>query len=545
MLQAQGDYARTYEQFSWPIPQRYNIGVDVCDRWADGSDRPALIVDRGEAPPQRYTFDRLKALSDQLALALRARGVEQGDRVGILLPQSLETALAHLAVYKLGAIAVPLFTLFGTDALEFRLGNSGAKALITHEEGLKKVASIHDNLPQLSCILNISASDDGPQSFWKAVETERSKPFTPVDTAADDPAIIIYTSGTTGKPKGALHAHRTLLGHLPGVEISHNFFPNQASLMWTPADWAWIGGLLDVLMPAWHHGIAVLSCRFEKFNAEQAWQLMARYQVSHTFLPPTALKMLRALDNPEQHGKLSLVSVASGGETLGSELLDWGRETLDITINEFYGQTECNMIVSSCAKLFDPRVGSMGRPVPGHDLQIIRDDGSILAAGEEGDIAVRRPDPVMFLEYWANPDATKAAFRGDFLVTGDRGMRDADGFIWFKGRGDDVITSAGYRIGPGPIEDCLLSHPAVQMAAVIGVPDPDRTEIIKACIVLNKGHQPSDALVKEIQTFVRQKVAAHEYPRLVEFIDTLPMTTTGKVIRGKLRAQHQTHAETH
>jgi acetyl-CoA synthetase len=539
MLQARDDYPRTCQDFSWSIPERYNIGVDVCDRWADGSDRPALLVDRGEAPPERYSFDQLKRWSDQLALALRARGVGPGDRVGILLPQALETALSHLAVYKLGAIAVPLFTLFGTDALQYRLGNSGARALVTHAEGMAKISSIREALPQLGCVLNIDGGPQGGDSFWQAVEAQQGVPFTPRDTAADDPAVIIYTSGTTGKPKGALHAHRVLLGHLPGVEISHNFFPDRASLMWTPADWAWIGGLMDVLMPTWHHGVAVLAHRFGKFDARQAWQLMARHQVSHTFLPPTALKMLRTLDSPQQYGKLRLASVASGGETLGAELIEWGRRTLGVTINEFYGQTECNMIVSSCAALFEPRAGAMGRPVPGHDVQIIDDDGQVLPDGAEGHIAVRRPDPVMFLEYWDNPRATADAFIGDFLVTGDRGMRDADGYLWFKGRGDDVITSAGYRIGPGPIEDCLLSHPAVRLAAVIGVPDPERTEIVKACIVLKEGYRPDAALVAEIQDHVRRRAAAHEYPRLIEFMDTLPMTTTGKVIRKALRDMHR------
>ncbi|WP_298017419.1 acyl-CoA synthetase [uncultured Castellaniella sp.] len=541
MLQAREDYARTCQDFSWTIPAHYNIGTDVCDRWADGSGRLALIVDRGDSPPDRYTFDQLKRWSDELALALRARGVEPGDRVGILLPQSLETALSHLAVYKLGAIAVPLFTLFGTDALQYRLGNSGARALVTHTEGMGKIAAIRDALPELRCVLNIDAARQDENAFWGAIESQQGNVLTPHDTLADDPAVIIYTSGTTGKPKGALHAHRMLLGHLPGVEISHNFFPDRARLMWTPADWAWIGGLMDVLMPSWHHGVAVLAHRFGKFDAEQAWRLMARHQVSHTFLPPTALKMLRALDAPERYGALRLVSVASGGETLGAQLIDWGRKTLGVTINEFYGQTECNMIVSSCSALFEPRAGAMGRPVPGHDVRIIDERGQVVPDGTEGHIAVRRPDPVMFLQYWANPRATADAFIGEFLVTGDRGMRDADGYLWFKGRGDDVITSAGYRIGPGPIEDCLISHPAVRMAAVIGVPDPERTEIVKACIVLKEGFQPSAALIAEIQDHVRRRAAAHEYPRLIEFMDALPMTTTGKVIRKALRDLHQQH----
>ncbi len=537
MLQAGTDYEQTVQSFSWSIPKHYNIGVDACDKWADGSGRLALIIENSDGDSRHCTFDQLKTWSDRFALALHAWGVNQGDRVGILLPQSLETAIAHLATYKLGAIAVPLFTLFGTEALHYRLQNSGARALVTNAQSLDKIAGIRDDLPELASIFHVDDSESslaGLHPFWQSIQ-DHDGPFDAVDTLAEDPALIIYTSGTTGKPKGALHAHRVLLGHLPGVEISHNFFPERAKLMWTPADWAWIGGLLDVLLPSLHHGVPVLACRLPKFDAAVALELMARHGVSHAFLPPTALKLLRAAGNPSRHGPFALVSVASGGETLGRELIDWGRQNLGLTINEFYGQTECNMIVSSCAALFEPRIGAMGRPVPGHDVQIIDDAGAILPDGVEGHIAVRRPDPVMFLEYWWNPRATADSFIGDFLVTGDRGMRDADGFLWFLGRGDDVITTAGYRVGPGPIEDCLLGHPAVRMAAVIGVPDPERTEIIKACIVLNDGYRGDDTLIAELQEHVRRKVAAHEYPRLIEFMDALPMTTTGKVIRKALR----------
>lgn len=539
MLQAQSDYAKTRDAFEWVVPTHYNMGVDACDKWADGSGRLALIYQTAQGAVERYSFDQLKDWSDRFAQALRAQGIQRGDRVGIFLPQAPETAIAHLALYKLGAIAVPLFTLFGTEALQFRLGNSGARALITHNEGMAKLADIRASLPALTSIFNIEATthSGGQLAFWEAIDAQDGQ-FTPVDTLAEDPAVIIYTSGTTGKPKGALHAQRVLLGHLPGVEMSHNFFPRDAELMWTPADWAWIGGLLDVLLPSWHHGIPVLACRFQKFDAAQALSLMSRHGVTHTFLPPTALKMLRTVVNPAQYGPLKLVSVASGGESLGLELIEWGRKTLGLTINEFYGQTECNMIVSSCSALFDPLIGAMGKAVPGHDIQIISDHATIQNDGAEGQIAIRRPDPVMFLGYWNNPKATDEKFIGDFLLTGDRGTRDAQGFIRFVGRNDDVITSAGYRVGPGPIEDGLLGHPAVRMAAVIGVPDARRTEIIKAVIVLNDGFEGSPALIAEIQEHVRRKVAAHEYPRLIEFVDTLPMTTTGKVMRKVLREQH-------
>jgi acetyl-CoA synthetase len=533
---------QTYESlaanFVWDIPARYNIGVDVCDKWADGSGRLALIYEDAEGNATRYTFDQLKALSDRFANVLLAAGAQRGDRIGIFLSQSIETAVAHLAAYKAGMVAVPLFALFGVDAIEHRLGDSGAVALITDHAGVRKVDEIRAALPALRNVFSVDIDQDNsdPQavrSFWQALNSA-SASFTPADTGADDPAVIIYTSGTTGKPKGALHGHRVLLGHLPGVEMSQQGFPAHATLMWTPADWAWIGGLFDVLLPSWHHGVAVLARRFAKFDGEAAFDLMARHAVSHTFLPPTALKMMRGVEHPERWS-LALRSVASGGESLGEELIGWGRTALGVTINEFYGQTECNVVVSSCAALFEPCFGAIGRAVPGHHVAIVDMDGNELPQGAIGDIAVAAPDPVMFLGYWGNEAATREKFRGKFLLTGDLGTRDADGFIRFVGRGDDVITSAGYRIGPASIEDSLLRHPAVSTAAVIGAPDPERTEIVMAFVVLKAGFVGDEALVREIQHHVKTRLAAHEYPREIRFVDSLPLTATGKVIRKALR----------
>lgn len=537
MLPVADTYDALVAAFEWRIPQQYNIGIDVCDKWADGSGRLALICETRDGQATHYTFDELKSLSDQFAHALRASGVQKGDRVGIFLAQSLETALAHIAVYKCGAIAVPLFALFGPDALEYRLADSGAVALVTDMSGAQKIASVRPRLPELRSVfcVDIEQADRELQldSFWSALNAAPLH-FDAEPTQADDPAVIIYTSGTTGKPKGALHAHRVLLGHLPGVEMPQAFFPNDAKLMWTPADWAWIGGLFDVLLPSWHHGIAVLARRFEKFDGEAAFDLMQRHGVTHAFLPPTALKMMRTVVDPERW-QLSLRAVASGGESLGAELIGWGRRALGVTINEFYGQTECNVVVASCATLFEPRFGSIGKVVPGHRVAIVDDTGHTLPRGEPGNIAIQAPDPVIFLGYWRNEDATRAKFRGDWLLTGDMGLMDEDGFIRFVGRDDDVITSAGYRIGPAPIEDCLLRHPAVRMAAVVGAPDAQRTEIVTAFVVLNPGYQASDELVQTLQQHVKTHLAAHEYPRTIHFVDALPMTATGKIIRRELR----------
>jgi acetyl-CoA synthetase len=535
MLREGKTYAELCERFRWEVPEHYNIGWDVCDKWAERQpERLAIIEAREDGADRHITFGDLRALSNQTANLLAAHGLKPGDRVGILLPQAAETAYNHIAAYKLGAIAIPLFTLFGEEALSFRLGNAGARAVITNREGAARLAGIRAQLPALETVFCIDGEAEGALDFH-AGRAAQPDAFTPVDSRADDPALIIYTSGTTGPPKGALHAHRVLLGHLPGVEISHDLFPQQGDRIWTPADWAWIGGLLDVLMPALHHGVTVVARRFAKFSGEAAFDLIQRYGVRNAFLPPTALKMMRAVPDARTRWQLDMRTVASGGETLGAELLDWGRRTLGVTINEFYGQTECNMIVSSCGSVMPPRPGIMGRPVPGHEVEVVDGEGRPCADGALGMIAVRRGSPVMFLGYWADPEATRRKFIGDWLVTGDQGVRDAEGWLRFVGRDDDVITSSGYRIGPGEVEDCLIRHPAVAMAAVIGKPDPERTEIVKAYVVLKEGVSPSDALAAELAAHVRTRLAAHEYPREIAFVQGLPMTTTGKIIRRALR----------
>ena len=540
MLPSAESYEELRARFRWAVPARYNIGVDVCDKWAGEPDRLALVYKRGPGAPgpevARYTFRDLKRLSNKLANALSALGLARGARLGILLPQAPETALAHIAAYKLGAIAVPLFTLFGAEALEYRLADSGATALVTDTGGLAKIAEIRGRLPALAFVLCVDGPAEGARGFHQELEAARDA-FTPVDTRADDPALIIYTSGTTGPPKGALHAHRSLLGHLPGVEMPQELFPQANDLFWTPADWAWIGGLLDVLLPSLHHGVPVLAHRMAKFDPEDAFRLMAEFGVRNAFMPPTALKMMRRVEAPRARWDYALRSIGSGGETLGAELLDWGRETFGLTVNEFYGQTECNLVVANCARIMAVRPGSMGRAVPGHEVAIVDGEGNVLPDLESGNIAIRRPDPVMFLEYWNDPEATERKFAGEWLLTGDTGARDPDGYFRFLGRADDVISSGGYRIGPGEVEDCLIQHPAVAMAAVIGVPDALRGQRIKAFLVLDEGATASGELAAEIQDFVKTRLAAHEYPREVEFVETLPLTATGKIIRKDLRAR--------
>ncbi|NND93060.1 MAG: AMP-binding protein [Granulosicoccus sp.] len=544
MLGQPDNFKALYEEFSWNIPALYNIGMDICDRIAAIDPERTAIVDISEdGANATYSFDDLRKLSNQLANALARQGISgqsqrYADRVGVLLPQRVETAVAHIAVLKSGCISIPLFTLFGEDALLHRLKDSGASAVITDTAGCLKLRSLKKLLPDLTCIISVDDAPADMESFSTLCASESSE-YTAIDTRADDPALLIYTSGTTGNPKGVLHAHRVLLGHLPGVEMAFNFLPQEADRFWTPADWAWIGGLLDVLMPSLHHGITVVAHRFLKFDPLAALTLMKEHRVRNAFLPPTSIKLMRRYEFAESIG-VELRSVGSGGEALGADLTDWCQHVLGASVNEFYGQTECNMIVSSCSALETPTQGVMGRAVPGHRVEILDEHtGQVLDDGVEGSIAVLSPDPVMFLHYWKNPQATRDKFiegpDGKWLLTGDRGLRTPEGKLRFIGRDDDVIGSAGYRIGPAEIEECLIRHPAVELAGVVGKPDELRGSIVAAYLKLTDGHQASDELGREIANFVKTQLAAHEYPRVVRFLDEMPMTTTGKIIRARLR----------
>jgi acetyl-CoA synthetase len=531
MLASAKDYASLVRTFRWQIPARYNIAASCCDQWAKADpERVAVITVQDNGSVETLTYSALQDRANRLANALVNQGIERGDRIAIMLPQGPIVPVAHMAIYKLGAIAVPLAVLFGVDAISYRIRDAGIRAVITNAVGVDKVRAT--DIEARSLLISTDGADKDVLDIERLMSAA-SPAFTTLDTAADDPALMIYTSGTTGQPKGALHAHRVLLGHLPGVQLPHDFLPQPGDRLWTPADWAWAGGLLNILLPGLHFGVPVVARKFPKFDPEEALALMVAQNVRNTFIPPTALRMLRSA--PVQRFKLNLRTLASGGETLGEETFAWGRETLGLTINEFYGQTECNLVVGSQAALGVSKSGSMGKPIPGHDVRVIREDGAAAEIGELGQVAVRRPDPVMFLHYWNRPEATEAKFIGDWMTTGDQGSIDAEGYIHFVGRDDDVITSAGYRIGPGEIEDCLIQHEAVLLAAAVGKPDAMRTEIVKAFVVLRPGYAKSEELRQSIQNFVKARLSAHEYPREIAFIAEMPLTTTGKVIRRLLR----------
>ena len=521
----------TYESirdgFEWQIPDSFNIGVACVDVHPPTS--PGLIIVDRAGATRTVTFGELSSMSDRLANGLAGLGVGRGDRVGIVVPQSLETSLAHLGVYKLGAVALPLASLFGPDALAYRLGDSDAKVVITTPKNLDKVVEAIEIAGTGARIVVTGAATSSFARFDDLLNT--SNKFNPVLTSSEDPAFLIYTSGTTGPPKGALHAHRSLIGHLPGFEMYYESYPQPRDIHWTPADWAWIGGLMDSLIPAWYHGTPVVTADHD-FDPQWALDLMVEQRVTCAFIPPTALRMMRATG--ARRDDLGLRAAFTGGEALGEEMLAWGQDVLGVTVNEGYGQTEANLVVGNQASVFPVRPGSMGRAIPGHDVRILDDDGRIVV-GEQGEIAVRAPDPVFMLRYWIRPDATRDKYQGDWLLTGDIGIEDDDGYLWFVSRKDDVINSRGYRIGPGEIEESLMGHEAVAMCAVIGVPDEIKGQVPKAFVVLKDGVEPSEELAGELEHHVRTRLAAHEVPKEIVFIDDLPRTTTGKILRRELR----------
>lgn len=490
-------------QGAWDLPERLNMAAQCLAQDA----AKTAIIDLTSGARRDVSFGDLAEMTDGLARALLAK-VKPGDRVGVLLSQTPWCAAAHLAIWKIGAISVPLFKLFKYDALSSRVRDSGTGLILTDEEGRDLLQGLAES--------------------WLVTEvglTGASVEF--ADTTPDDPAVLIYTSGTTGTPKGALHGHRVLTGHLPGVALSHDYLGQAGDCLWTPADWAWIGGLFDVLMPGLALGVPVVAARLAKFSPEECVRIIADGGVRNVFFPPTALRMLKAAET-EITG---LRSVASGGEPLGAQMLDWGRKAFGLTINEFYGQTECNMVVSSCGSAYPSQPGCIGKAVPGHDVAVIDPKGQ--PTTDEGDIAVRRGSASMMLGYWQRVEETAEKFCGNWMLTGDRGIWEGD-YLRFVGREDDVITSAGYRIGPAEIEDCLLTHPAVATVGVVGKPDALRTEIVKAYVVRKGG---SDVDAETLQAWVKDRLASYSYPREVTFVDALPMTVTGKVIRKELKAR--------
>ncbi|MDQ7745379.1 acyl-CoA synthetase [Hydrogenophaga pseudoflava] len=555
-------YADLHRRFGWQVPRPFNM-AEVCSRrWAADpatAQQTAVIACAPDRKDHHHSYAELQAQANRLSNALAALGVRRGDRVAIVLPQRFETAVAYMAVLQMGAVGMPLSQLFGPEALEFRLHDSEAVVAICDASTLPAMLSVTAQCPLLRSVIAVDAGAPGVLD-WSAVLAQEPALFDLVPTLADEAAVLIYTSGTTGNPKGALIPHRALIGNLTGFVCSQNWFgfdPFDASVasqavFWSPADWAWTGGLMDALLPTLYFGRPIVGYN-GRFAPQTAFELMQRHGVTHTFLFPTALKaMMKAFPRPREQFTLQLEAIMSAGEAVGDAVFAWCRDQLGVTVNEMFGQTEINYIVGNCARLYPARPGSMGKGYPGHRVAVIDEEGHECPVGVPGDVAVHRldihgdPDPIFFLGYWKNEAATRAKFTGDlsdsWCRTGDLAVRDADGYLWYQGRSDDVFKAAGYRIGPSEIENCLVKHPAVANAAVVPKPDAERGAVVKAYVVLTPGTAGDAALVADLQAHVKGKLAPYEYPKEIEFVDALPMTTTGKVQRRVLRLQEDERA---
>jgi acetyl-CoA synthetase len=576
-------HATQHAQFRWQVPKHFNIAEVCCGRWA--RQMPQAVAIRVETPGGRmrlHRFGELQTAANRLARALRRLGVQRGDRVAVVMPQRFETAVAHMALYQLGAVAMPLSQLFGPDALEYRLQDSEAVAAIVDETTIAALREVRARCPALRCLLAVGGAEGQGDLDWSAALAAEVPQFTPVRTLADDPAVLIYTSGTTGPPKGALIPHRALIGNLSGFVCSQNFLRSGQNrpprrplgpggvpadaVFWSPADWAWTGGLMDALLPCLYFAVPIVAFA-GRFSPERAFALMQRHAVTNSFLFPTALKaMMKAVPQPREAFRLKLRAVMSAGEAVGDTVFQWCEAALGVVPNEMFGQTEINYIVGNQHQAegcdgwpfaagvggWPARPGSMGRAYPGHRVAVIDDAGQECPRGVLGDVAVHRldvhgqPDPIFFLGYWKRDDATRSKYTGDIASswcrTGDTAVMDEDGYLWYQGRSDDVFKAAGYRIGPSEVENCLVRHPAVANAAVVPKPDAERGAQVKAYVVLAPGFVGDAALVQALQTHVRGQLAPYEYPKEIEFISALPMTTTGKVQRRLLRLQEEERA---
>lgn len=510
--------------FRWPEVTDYNIARDCLG--ADPAATALLVVHERRTVP--VSFGRLDDLTDRLARVLSDRGVGEGDRVAVKLPQGAEMAMAVLAALKLGAVVVTVSNVLGDDAVVHRLTDSGAGTLVCLGDEREQM------LADRGGVSILATGDEG----WLGGALETHEPFTSYPRSApDDPALILYTSGTTGSSKGVLHGHRVLLGH-HALDLAWDHV-RPGDVAYSPVDWSWAGGLLLGLLVPLAQGMTVVAYRDTRFDATRTVAIMRDTGVSVGLFPPTALRVLQrsgALTKETMAG-LRLRSLVTGAEAVEPELFAWARDELGLSVNNAFGQTEANALVGHAQVLGDLDPGCLGRPYPGHTVAILDPEHNPVASGVIGEIAVRADDPVCMLRYWNAPEATEAKFRNGWLLTGDSAHADSEGNLYFHGRADDIIKSGGYRIGPAEIEAALLQHPAIAECAVVGLPDPERGQAITAFVTLADGQQPSARLTQELQSCVRTKVGAHAYPRRIEYVAALAKTTTGKIDRRTMRNQ--------
>ncbi|WDR06269.1 AMP-binding protein [Devosia rhodophyticola] len=504
-------------------------------------DRTAIIFEDAEGKVSTQSFADVERAASGLAARLEGLGYGRGDLVAIHTGQHPDTAIAHMAICKLGGTAVTLSQLYGPETLAHALADCGAKVVLTDEAAWRPLRDEAPTLfPSLAHVF-LRQPQAGELDLGEAFGTDIAD-FVPEYGGADDPALLMYTSGSTGKPKGILHGHRVLASYTPSISLFFNLTMDEPdAVFWSPSDWAWVGGLLDMLFPAWMAGRPIATS-MDRFKAEWAYGFMARHMVTHTFLAPTAIKRLAQTAEPRQDHDLALRVICTGGEALAAETLEWAEKRLGVVCNEFYGMTEVNHLIGNCAALYPRKPGSMGRAYPGHVVRLVDADGKDVPEGEAGEIVTPMTAPTRFLGYLNNPGKEKEMQLGDSLRTFDLAVRDADGYFWYKGRSDDLIKSSGFRIGPAEIEDCLLAHPAVAETAVVGKPDADRGTIVKAFIKVRQGFTADSELSDSLTQHVRQRLAGYKAPREIEFVDDFVMTSSGKINRRALRDAEKTKA---
>ena len=521
------------------IPERVNIALDTVVAHAHGPrrDHPALVFEDEDGSARRYSFADLDALSDRLAKGLHALGTRPGDPVAVHTGQRPETAIAHLAIHKLGAVVMTLSQLYGPDTVEHCLADSGTRTVITDRQAWSRVRDARSRFTELQHVLMVGQPAAGEHGFDACLAAAPGG-VDHASTGPEDPALLMYTSGSTGLPKGLLHGHRIMHAYTPTMTLAYDLeldWPD--AVFWTPADWAWVGGWLDTVLPAWQHGQTVVSSQ-HRFDEEWAFDFMARHGVTHSFMTPTALKRLAEVPAPRERWKLATRVICTGGESLPGDVVRWADEAFGIVVNEFYGLTEFNHMVGCCKALYPVVPGSMGIRYPGRRTAIIDDAGNEQPDGTVGEIASwREDDPSLFLGYWGDPGVPERMRLGGWLRSGDLALRGADGYFRYQGRNDDLIKSAGYRIGPAEVEDALVRHEQVAEAAVVARPDPDRGSVVMAWVRVMPGVVPGDALVRELQDHVKRNLAAYKYPRVVEFVEEFPLTSSGKISRRTLRAR--------
>jgi acetyl-CoA synthetase len=535
------DYAQLSDAFEWVVPDQFNAATFLCDRWAEAAaDRVALVVVDPDGTDAEYTYGQLQRTANQLADCLVARGVGRGDRIAVSGSQKLETLATHLAAWKLGAATVPLSVRFGPDGLEYRLRDSGATAFVVDEASLPALRGIEADCEALETVLVVGDAAAGDEEPFREAVDGRSTDVETATVDAVEPATVMYTSGTTGPPKGVVHPHRSLLGVLPShVLQARNMAVRDDDLLYSPAEWSWLGPLYQGILPSLYYGDTILGDAAPGFDPERIFELVNRYGITVVGGATTVYRFMMQVPQPGERYDLSSLRVVIGaGEALGQTVVEWWRDVADVAVHEAYGQTEAGVFVGDCEALGVPHEpGRMGKPVPGYEVRVADADSTEpVEPGDLGEIAVRYDgNPGCFSEYWNAPAETDRTVRDGWLLTEDVGSQTDDGYLSFHSRADDVIVSSGYRLGPAEIEECLAAHDAVANAGVIGVPDDTRGEIPKAFVQLAEGDEPTDELAERLQGHVKERLARHEYPRELEFVAELPLTTTGKVRRHDLR----------